>query len=91
MRKKELYGSTKDIDILNYQVLKRRSKRTGETVCLCNMEKDSNAVLVALLSGEGHIIESQVFIWTDSTKKQIMSHARKAYNSLIDIYFYGSD
>lgn len=91
MRKKELYGSTKDIDILNYQVLKRRSRKTGETVCLCNMEKGSNAILVALLSCEGHIVESQVFVWTEATKKQIMSYARKAYNSFIDIYFYGSN
>ena len=70
MRKKDSIGSIKDLEILNYRVLKRKSRSDGESVCLCVMEQDSNAILVARLNCEGHITDSQVFIWTESTKKR---------------------
>jgi hypothetical protein len=82
MRKKESIGSIKELEILNYRVLKRKSRGDGESVCLCMMEQDSNAVLVAHLNAEGHIMDSQVFIWTENTKDLVLSHARAIFKEI---------
>lgn len=77
-------GSVRDLSIFNYHILKRKTKLTGESVCLCTMEKDSNAILVALLNNEGKIQNSQVFIFTEKTKKQVMKSARKAFCNMLE-------
>lgn len=82
--KKETFGSVKDLAILNYNIIKRKSRPSGRSVCLCTMEKDSNAILVAKLDDSGKILESQVFIFTKTTKKQVMKMARKAFNNMLD-------
>lgn len=84
MRKKDLVGSLKDVEILNYRILKQKSRSDGESVCLCMMEQGSNAVLVARLNIEGHIIDSQVFVWTDDTKNKVMKYASAYYKDLQD-------
>lgn len=82
MRKKDSIGSIKDLEILNYRVLKRKSRGDGESVCLCMMEQNSNAVLVARLNCEGHIIDSQVFVWTETTKDKVMAYAKSIFKEI---------
>lgn len=68
--------------MLNYQILKQKTRSDGESVCFCMMEKGSNAVLVARLNCEGHIVDSQVFVWTDTTKDKVMRYAKSYYKDI---------
>ena len=77
MKKKQL-GCIKDLNVLNYKIIKQQVRSDGQSVCMCSMENDS-AVLIAHVGGDGHIINSQVYVLTPDNKKKITKAALSTY------------
>lgn len=85
MKKEKQLGSIKDLEILNYRIIKQKTRGDGHSLCLCSMEQGCDSLLVAHLNSDGHIIDSQVFVWTTGTKTKVVKYAREYYKKLLQL------